>query len=91
MSRRQNQTFKKVQSEIKKKSKINSNLKAEDQGCYVDPARNTAVTLDTKELSSALKNFENQKVTNLGVNVVVLYSVVFGVLLQGFMWSYFVF
>jgi hypothetical protein len=63
MIKKQNKAFKQIQNEISKKSKIVGNLKSEDQGCFVDPSRNIAVTLDTKELSSALKHFERNKVT----------------------------
>ena len=61
MIRKQNKAFKQKQ-EISKKSKIVGNLKSEDQGCFVDLSRNI-VTLDTKELSSALKDFERKTVT----------------------------
>ena len=63
MIRNENKAFKQIQKEITKKSKIVGNLKSEDQGCFVDPSRNTAVTLDTQELYSALKHFERKEVT----------------------------
>ena len=46
-----------AQDVAKQKSKTHS-VSAKDQGSYVDSSRNIAVSLDSKELSKALKNFE---------------------------------
>ena len=49
--------FREVNKKLNKKKRDQSKLKAEDQQNYVDSSRSIAVSLDSKELSRALKHF----------------------------------
>ena len=49
--------FREVNKKLNKKKRDQSKLKAEDQQTYVDSSRSIAVSLDSKELSRALKHF----------------------------------
>ena len=49
--------FREVNKKLNKKKRDQSKLKAEDQMNYVDSSRSIAVSLDSKELSRALKHF----------------------------------
>jgi hypothetical protein len=51
-----NKTYKEVAKDIEKKNAKGSG--AAEQSHYVDSSRNVAVCLDSKELSQALKNFD---------------------------------
>ena len=53
-----NKTYSEVARNIDEKSKILAKGSAADQGCYVDISRNIAVCMDSKELSKALKDFD---------------------------------
>ena len=57
-----NKAFNQIEKDLYQKKKDQGKLKAEDQGCYIDSNRNIAVTLDSKELSKALKHFDREAV-----------------------------
>ena len=59
----QNKAFKQIEKDLRQKKKQKGKVSVEDQGAYVDSNRNIAVTLDSKELSKALKNFERDGVS----------------------------
>ena len=64
-----NKAFKQIQKHMSQKKKDQGKLKSEDQNCYVDSTRNIAVSLDSKELSKALKQFDKE-----GVKIQKIYS-----------------
>ena len=59
----QNKAFRQIEKDLRQKKKEKGKVSVEDQGAYVDSNRNIAVTLDSKELSKALKNFERDGVS----------------------------
>ena len=53
-----NKVSKEIAQDVEKQKSKTQAISAKDQGNYVDSSRNIAVSMDSKELSKALKNFE---------------------------------
>ena len=54
--------FRELNKKLNKKKKEQSKLRPDEQQNYVDSNRSIAVSLDSKELSRALKNFSRDVV-----------------------------